>query len=131
MTNEDQYGRTAAGYRFPGNGCIVAFLETVLRKADGTGLICEKVNVGKPNPNIVDIIRTEHNIPETELSKFLMIGDNPATDISLGSNAGIDTCLVLTGVIQSESDLSQYIQRDAKNEPTHIMNSMGDEIATQ
>lgn len=99
VTNEDAYGRTAAGYRFPGNGPMVAFLDTVLKNADGTGLICEKVVVGKPNPNIVDIIRTDHNIPETELSKFLMIGDNPATDICLGSNAGIDTCLVLTGVI--------------------------------
>ena len=128
VTNQDAYGRTAAGYRFPGNGCLTAYLETLLKKSDGPGLICEKTNVGKPNPKIVDIIRSEHNIPESELPKFLMIGDNPATDIALGSNAGIDTCLVLTGVVQSEEDLLNYIQNDPKSTPTHIINSMGDEF---
>ena len=31
-----------------------------------------------------------------------MIGDNPGTDIAMGNNAGIDTCLVLTGVVKNE-----------------------------
>jgi len=30
-----------------------------------------------------------------------MIGDNPGTDIAMGNNAGIDTCLVLTGVAET------------------------------
>jgi len=30
-----------------------------------------------------------------------MIGDRPDTDIMLGYNAGIDRCLVLTGVVSS------------------------------
>lgn len=88
---------------------MVAFLEAFLKKSDGTGLICDKIMVGKPNPGIVDIIREEHKIPESELPKFLMIGDNPGTDIALGNNAGIDTCLVLTGVVENENDLQNYV----------------------
>lgn len=45
------------------------------------------------------MIRKDHNIPESELPKFVMIGDNPTTDIALGNKAGIDSCLVLTGVV--------------------------------
>ena len=33
-----------------------------------------------------------------------MIGDRPNTDIAFGKAAGIDTCLVLTGVVSSEDD---------------------------
>ena len=43
----------------------------------------------------------EHNIEEYELPNFIMIGDNPQSDIALGNNAGIDTCLTLTGFIQT------------------------------
>lgn len=109
---------------------MVAFVETVLKKSEGEGLLCEKVNVGKPNPKIVDIIREEHNIPETELPKFLMVGDNPQTDIAMGNNAGIDTCLVLTGVVQDENDLNNYVKNDPRNEPTHVINSFGDPFDT-
>jgi ribonucleotide monophosphatase NagD (HAD superfamily) len=34
-----------------------------------------------------------------------MIGDRPDTDICLGSNASIDKCLVLTGVVEHESHM--------------------------
>lgn len=101
ITNEDNYTITDKGKRFPGNGCMVNFLGTMLKKPSGDEYICDKVVVGKPNPAVVDIIMKEHNIPETERSKFLMIGDNPGTDIAMGNNAGIDTCLVLTGVAAS------------------------------
>ena len=61
--------------------------------------MCEKVCAGKPNPVIVDIIRGEHGIDETELSKMVIIGDNPETDIALGNRAGIASCLVMTGIV--------------------------------
>ena len=31
-----------------------------------------------------------------------MVGDNPEADIALGNNAGIDTCLVLSGNVKNQ-----------------------------
>jgi len=98
----------------------------MLQNHDGNGYICDKLVVGKPNPNIVDIIRKEHDIPKSELDKFVMIGDNPKTDIAFGKNAGIDTCLVLTGVVKSPEESLEFSACDDLLRPTHILNSMGD-----
>jgi ribonucleotide monophosphatase NagD (HAD superfamily) len=40
---------------------------------------------------------------------MIMIGDRPDTDILLAHNAGIDKCLVLTGVVTSESEINNWI----------------------
>ena len=56
MCNTDEYDNLC-GYRAPGNGMIIAALSNGLRKSDGSGLICDKVVVGKPNPEIVELIR--------------------------------------------------------------------------
>ena len=50
----------------------------------------------------------KHNIPESELNKFVMFGDNPTTDISLANNAGIDSVLVLTGVTKNEEEAKEW-----------------------
>lgn len=99
VTNEDTCGVTQIGNRLPGNGMYVAALEYGLKRPDGNGLICEKVCAGKPNPVVIDIIRKEHSIPDSDLNKMVMIGDNPATDIALANNAGIASCLVMSGVV--------------------------------
>ena len=44
-----------------------------------------KVVTGKPNPAIIDLIREDHKIADSELSKFVVVGDNPPTDIALGN----------------------------------------------
>ena len=79
----------------------MAQIEVGLQDASGN-LICEKVCTGKPNPGIVDIIRKHHDIPVEDLRKMVMIGDNCQTDIALGNNAGISSCLVMTGVVKDE-----------------------------
>ena len=95
-------------WRFLGNGALVAAVEATLTSTSGDGLICDKVVVGKPNPLAIDIIRKEHNIPDSELSKCVFIGDNPMTDISIGNNAGIDTLLVLTGNTLNKEEAAKF-----------------------
>lgn len=60
---------------------------------------------GKPNPFVINLICKENGIKQDSngvpLEKMVMIGDNLHTDIRLGANASIDTCLVLTGVSPS------------------------------
>lgn len=99
-----------------------------LKDPSGEGLICEKVCTGKPNPAIVDIIRKHHNIPESDLTKMVMIGDNCQTDIALGNNAGISSCLVMTGVVKNEDQAYQWAKQDEDFKPTYFLKSFGDKI---
>ena len=58
MTNEDAFTTTTKGRRVPGNGSAQAILRNMLQNSKGDGLICEKVVTGKPNPEILNIIRS-------------------------------------------------------------------------
>ena len=56
-----------------------------------------------------------------------MIGDNPSTDILFGKNAGVDQCLVLTGVVRSVEELqSKFLAESESYRPTWVMNMLGD-----
>ena len=57
-----------------------------------------------------------------------MIGDRPNTDIALANNAGIASCLVMTGIVKNEQDLQDWIDQDINNKPNYIIESLGDEI---
>ena len=50
-----------------------------------------------------------------------MIGDRPDTDIALGSNGGVDTLLVLSGVVKNEEELMDWVAMDDKYKPTYVM----------
>ena len=54
-----------------------------------------------------------------------MIGDRPNTDIALGKKAGIDTCLVMTGVVKSKEDFAQNWSENPEHHPTYFMESLG------
>lgn len=127
VTNDDAY-TMQSGYRAPGNGVCIAAIEKSLVGPGGKGLICDKIVTGKPNPEIIDLIRGQHGIPESDLSKMLMIGDRADTDIALGNNAGIDSCLVLSGVVQSEEEAKSWGERDELYRPTYVLGSFGEDI---
>ena len=116
------------GYRAPGCGVIISALENGLKKPGSDELICEKVVTGKPNPLAIDLIRGQHGIPESDLKKMIMFGDRPNTDIQLANNAGIDSCLVLSGVTRNEEEALEWIAQDPKNQPTYVMPQFGDDI---
>ena len=76
---------------------------------------------GKPNPGIVDIIRKHHDSPVEDLRKMVMIGDNCQTDIALGNNAGISSCLVMTGVVKDEEQAVQMAEQNEDFKPDYIL----------
>ena len=127
-TNEDTHGVSASGLRIPANGQYVSALAEGLKDPSGNGLICERICAGKPNPQIIDLIMKEHKIPKSDLSKMVMIGDNCQTDIALGNNAGISSCLVLTGMVKNEEEAINWAKQDSKYRPTFIMKSFGDKF---
>ncbi|CAI2377378.1 unnamed protein product [Moneuplotes crassus] len=79
---------------------------------------------GKPNPHIVNIIDKEFGLPEEEKAKTVMIGDRLTTDIYLAHNAGVDSCLVLTGCNTAE-DVHNKEENPDKIIPTHVMPRLG------
>ena len=75
---------------------------------------------GKPNKEVIDIIMKDNNI--TDKSKILMVGDNPDTDIQLGTNAGVQTCLVFTGNVKNTQEFNA---KWTTPQPTYFMESFG------
>ena len=63
----------------------------------------EPLVIGKPNPWVIELIRKERGCDDK--SKMIMIGDRMDTDMLLANRAGVDGCLVLTGVTSSESEM--------------------------
>ena len=56
---------------------------------------------------------------------MIMIGDRIDTDMLISHNAGIDGCLVLTGVTQGQSEMEEKMIKDARIRPKYFMQSLG------
>lgn len=85
-TNPDRYCPVPGGGE-PDAAAIIAAIEAC------TGVRCEPI-VGKPSPIMVETIMALLQLPPEEC---MMIGDRLETDIRMGIEAGMATCLVLTG----------------------------------
>ena len=85
-TNPDRYCPVPGGGE-PDAAAIIAAIEAC------TGTKCDPV-VGKPSPIMVATIMAMLDLPPDQC---LMIGDRLETDIKMGIDAGMATCLVLTG----------------------------------
>ncbi|PCR90779.1 HAD-IIA family hydrolase [Natrinema ejinorense] len=96
------------GGEIPGSGAILAAMEAVAgREADAI--------LGKPS-SIAATAAMDRL--DADPSNTLVVGDRLNTDIALGSNAGMDTALVLTGVTD-RADLAA-----AEVEPDHVLDSL-------
>lgn len=109
-TNGDVALPTERGF-MPGAGSLISVLSV------STGI--EPTFIGKPESIIVEQAIEVLGTPKSET---LMIGDNYATDILAGINAGIDSLLVHTGVTTKEELLT------IKNHPTYAINSLSEWI---
>ncbi|QGH33376.1 TIGR01457 family HAD-type hydrolase [Gracilibacillus salitolerans] len=109
-TNGDVALPTERGF-LPGAGSLISVLSVT------TGV--EPKFIGKPESIIVD---QAIEVLGTAKEETLMVGDNYATDILAGINAGIDSLLVHTGVT-TKADL-----KDIEKHPTFAIDSLAEWI---
>jgi NagD protein len=107
-TNRDVTGPTDSGI-VPATGAVAALISAA------TGV--KPYYVGKPNPLMM---RTALNTIDAHSEESVMIGDRMDTDIAAGTESGLETILVLTGVTSRE-DVERFPYR-----PTRIVDSVAD-----
>jgi NagD protein len=100
-TNPDNVGPTLEG-PLPATGSVAALISRA------TGV--EPYYVGKPNPLMM---RSALNAIDAHSETTAMVGDRMDTDIVSGLEAGLETVLVLTGVMQ-RADAERYPYRPAR-----------------
>lgn len=105
-TNPDVTGPTESGI-VPATGSVAALISAA------TGV--RPYYIGKPNPLIM---RTALRTIGAHSEDSVMVGDRMDTDIIIGTEAGLETILVLTGVTRRE-DVARFPYR-----PTHIVESV-------
>jgi len=107
-TNPDVVDPTENGLE-PAAGSILASIEVACGK--------KPYVVGKPNALMMMIARKQLG---SHSSETVMIGDRMDTDIVAGLEAGMTTCLVLSGVSTLET-VEKFPYR-----PTHVFNHVGE-----
>jgi NagD protein len=107
-TNPDPAGPGEGGL-VPACGALAALIET----ASGYSPFF----VGKPNPLMM---RTALNYLDIHSEDTVMVGDRMETDILAGTESGMETILVLSGVTRRE-DVARY-----PYQPTRIVDSVAD-----
>ena len=112
-TNPDPSGPSPQG-TLPATGSVAA----LITRATGR----EPYYVGKPNPLMM---RSALNRLEAHSETTVMIGDRMDTDIIGGTEAGMRTILVLSGVTgRNEIDTFPYC-------PTHVFEDVGEILVDQ
>lgn len=106
-TNPDRFCPTPTGGE-PDCAAVIAAIEAC------TGVKCDPI-VGKPSPIMVKTVMDLLDIPPSDC---IMVGDRLETDIRMGVEAGMDTCLVLTGDATRESLAASGLS------PTYVVESI-------
>ncbi|WP_026369995.1 HAD-IIA family hydrolase [Kallotenue papyrolyticum] len=107
-TNRDVTGPTATGI-VPATGAVAALISAA------TGV--KPYFIGKPNPLMM---RSALNTIDAHSEESVMVGDRMDTDIVAGTESGMETILVLTGVTRRE-EVNRFPYR-----PTRIVASVAE-----
>ena len=108
--------------------------DLIVVRQDGTKMLCAGVIgnyykerggevefIGKPHKAVYDYV---FDILGNNI-KICAIGDAPETDIKGANNAGIDSALVLGGILKASTlPLEQILQESGAN-PTYVIDSFG------
>ncbi|KAG8184077.1 hypothetical protein JTE90_006714 [Oedothorax gibbosus] len=116
-TNRDEQFPSEGDIVIPGAGIFVTAVEAVAGR--------EAVCLGKPCKHMLNCIKLVH--PDIDFSRCLMIGDRLNTDILLGTQHGLKTLLVGTG-INSIEDVRGYEKSEANRllVPDYYLPRLGD-----
>jgi NagD protein len=108
-TNPDVSGPGEGGLLVPATGAVAAMISAA------TGV--KPYFIGKPNPLIM---RTALRTLDAHSEESVMIGDRMDTDIIVGTESGLRTYLVLTGVTRRE-DVARF-----PYQPSRVYDSVAD-----
>ena len=135
--NDDAYDMVR-DRRMPGAGAMVASIRYTLGQLDQENSSTrhdsdqgdnenidrsDPLVIGKPNPWVVDLIQKERDCPDK--SRMIMIGDRLDTDILMANSAGVDGCLVFTGVTSSEEEMHRIMSTEPRVHPKFMLRSFG------
>ncbi|CAM4206814.1 TIGR01457 family HAD-type hydrolase [Paenibacillus tarimensis] len=115
MTNPDLLLPSEGGV-IPGAGSIGAMIQA----ASGV----QPVVIGKPSPILMNVALERLGIGA---ERALVIGDNLATDIAAGNNAGCRSLLVMTGI--TNKDNYEALRLQAGAEPDQICEDLNELIS--
>jgi 4-nitrophenyl phosphatase/phosphoglycolate phosphatase len=65
----------------------------------------------------------EHNLDPK--ARTLMVGDRLDTDIMFANNAGVDGCLVFSGVTRGAEDMRKILGKESRVHPKFTIDSFG------
>lgn len=95
-TNLDAVTHLTDAQEWAGNGSMVGAIKGCTGK--------EPIVVGKPSPLMIDYLCDKLGL---EKDRICMVGDRLDTDVLFGTDNGLKTCLVLSGVTTEEKLLSE------------------------
>lgn len=107
-TNPDLVCPTEDGY-LPDCGSFALMIEEATKRTP--------LFLGKPRPLFVESILTKFGVAKDEV---VIVGDRLYTDIAMGTNAGVETILVLSGEATRDDLIS------SEHIPTFVVNNIGD-----
>lgn len=122
--------------------------DLIVVRQDGTKMLCAGVIgnyykeqggnvefIGKPHAKVYEYVTNIFNKGQTELSspvcysdigkRILAIGDGPETDIKGANNAGIDSLLVLGGILKAEKRPLAEVLHEIDASPTFTAPNFG------
>jgi len=115
---DDRFPVENSKFVVPGTGAIVAAVKTAAAR--------EPIVLGKPNKGMFEAMAHQHGL---DPSRTVMTGDRLDTDILLGTNCGLQTLLVLTGISNlddvNKCKASNSIE-DHKLVPNYYIPKIGD-----
>jgi len=110
-TNRDPTYPQPGGRILPGGGSIVAAIAAAAQR--------EPVNCGKPDPFGIRFLMDAAGAAPGET---LLVGDRADSDMIAGNRAGVDTCLVLTGITTA----AEVKTLDGEMKPKYVIENLGE-----